>query len=159
MTDEPPPSRAVTRVATAELVGRPPDGVTTKPLLALVARLLRKLGHADATVGIRFACDRTVKRFNREHRGVDRATDILSFPLGDEVEGKLFLGDLLISRERVSVQSRRGRVSPQRETEELLIHGVLHLIGNDHESDAGEMDALELRLRGALLDDARSVVR
>ena len=157
--EEPPqPGHGGVPGSRAALVGRPPDGVRQRDLERLVARLVARLGRPDATVGVRFACDRTVRRYNRAYRGVDRATDVLSFPLADAAAdaaaGGGFLGDLLISRERVGVQARRAGWSNRRETEELVIHGVLHLLGHDHETDAGEMDELELRLRRQLLDAA-----
>lgn len=159
MTDEPPPGSARLmrgNDARVAFVGRLPEAVGRVALESLATRLLERVGRADAALSVRFACDRTVRRFNCEHRGIDRATDVLSFPMGDEIDGTPYLGDLLISRERVQAQARRAGSSARRETEELLIHGVLHLLGYDHETDDGEMIELELELRRELLGRAES---
>ena len=80
-----------------------------------------------------------IRALNREHRGHDRATDVLSFPIDGPgaTAGPRELGDVVISPERAE------------DLEEAVVHGVLHLCGFDHEADAGEMLALQERvLRG-----------
>ncbi|MBI3653550.1 MAG: rRNA maturation RNase YbeY [Acidobacteria bacterium] len=102
--------------------------------------------------------DQTIRRLNREYRGKDYATDVLSFPASAEIaEGfefgeANFLGDVVISVDTAWRQAQEARHSFEREVEELVIHGVLHLCGYDHETDNGEMNRLELQLRKRLLD-------
>jgi len=95
------------------------------------------------SVGVRFAGDRAMRRANREFRGKDETTDVLSFP-GD---GGGHLGDVLISVPQARRQAAAAGRDPEREIQVLLLHGVLHCLGHDHEVDGGEMERLERRLR------------
>jgi probable rRNA maturation factor len=95
-----------------------------------------------SSLGVRFAGDRAVRRANREFRGKDQTTDVLSFP-GDGAH----LGDVLISVPQARRQAAAAGRDPAREIQVLLLHGVLHCLGHDHEVDGGEMERLERRLR------------
>ena len=87
--------------------------------------------------------DRTMHRYNREYRGQNKATDVLSFP-GDES----YLGDILISVETAYEQAVRSKVlTLESNIRRLALHGLLHLMGYDHETDDGQMRAAEVRLR------------
>jgi probable rRNA maturation factor len=93
--------------------------------------------------------DRLLRRLNRDYRGKDRPTDVLSFP-GDGTEGGL--GDILISVETAGRNAReRGRTLAE-ELDVLALHGFLHVLGHDHETDDGTMERLERRLRRRLLE-------
>jgi probable rRNA maturation factor len=97
-------------------------------------------------IAVLLSDDRTLRRLNREFRGKDRATDVLSFP----TEGKMargHAGDLAISLETAARQAREQGHSLRDEVRVLLLHGVLHLAGMDHEADRGEMAEREARLR------------
>jgi probable rRNA maturation factor len=88
-----------------------------------------------------------MRSLNRRYRGEDYATDVLSFPYsGESQDGKPFLGEIVISPEAAWDQARRWNTTPQREVRRLMIHGILHLLGYDHEIDAGEMAQLEKNL-------------
>jgi probable rRNA maturation factor len=88
-----------------------------------------------------------MRSLNRRYRGRDYATDVLSFPYsGESQNGKPFLGEITISPEVAWDQARCWNTTPQREVRRLLIHGILHLLGYDHEMDAGEMAQLEKKL-------------
>jgi rRNA maturation RNase YbeY len=101
------------------------------------------LGARDAlSMGVRFAGDRAMRRANREFRGKDQTTDVLSFP-GDGAH----LGDVLVSVPQARRQAAAAGRDPAREIQVLLLHGVLHCLGHDHEVDGGEMERLERRLR------------
>jgi len=96
--------------------------------------------------------DRQIRELNLEYRRIDEATDVLSFPDGDELpNGKVLLGQLVISRDMARAQAERAGHGEIRELEELTLHGVLHLVGYDHAVDDGEMDELELKLRRDVL--------
>jgi probable rRNA maturation factor len=98
-------------------------------------------------VALVLAGDRTLRRLNARYRGKDRPTDVLSFP-GDGTTG---LGDIVISVETAARNARRlGRTLAQ-ELDVLALHGFLHVLGYDHETDQGQMDRLERRLRRRLL--------
>jgi probable rRNA maturation factor len=109
------------------------------------ARLRRSLaGGREFAVAI--ASDAVVRRANRLFRGVRATTDVLSFPDG----GKGRLGDVLISAPRARRQGQALGHSTEDELKILLLHGVLHLLGQDHERDAGRMRRLEQRWRRKL---------
>jgi probable rRNA maturation factor len=93
------------------------------------------------------AGDREVRTLNRRFLGHDRATDVLSFPAGGELEpGTPYLGEIAVSLPRARVQARRARWPLRSEMALLLTHGYLHLLGHDHETDGGVMHRLEERL-------------
>jgi probable rRNA maturation factor len=114
--------------------------------------LARFLGEAQRAVGLKgavdvlLANDRTLRRLNREFRGKDKATDVLSFPAAEEFAGE-FAGDLAISLDTAARQAREHGHALRDEVRVLLLHGLLHLNGMDHEMDRGEMAAREAELR------------
>jgi probable rRNA maturation factor len=121
------------------------------------ARLGRVLRGAAAILGVRgevtlvLAGDALLRRLNRDYRGKDRPTDVLSFP-GDG--GESGLGDVVISVPRAERNARElARTLPE-ELDVLALHGFLHVLGYDHEADDGTMDRLETRLRTRLLGRA-----
>ncbi len=102
------------------------------------------------------ADDATLKRLNKTFRGKNKATDVLSFPAGattvffGEPDAPELAGDLAISLETAARQAAQYGHSLRDEVRVLLLHGVLHLAGFDHESDSGEMAAREAELRRKL---------
>jgi probable rRNA maturation factor len=114
-------------------------------ILVAAARAARG---GDRDVSVFFCGDRRMAGLNRRWRRKGRSTDVLSFPVGESGAG--FLGDIVISVPYAIRQARRRGDSPSREMERLLVHGYLHLLGYDHETDDGEMDALEARVRARL---------
>jgi probable rRNA maturation factor len=114
-----------------------------RPWLARVlAELLEKQPAGALSLGVRFAGDRAMRRANRAFRAKDQTTDVLSFPGGGG-----HLGDVLISVPQARRQAAAAGRDPEREVQVLLLHGVLHCLGHDHEADGGEMERLERRLR------------
>ena len=117
--------------------------------------LARFLGEAQRAVGLTgavdvlLADDRTLRRLNREFRGKDKATDVLSFPAAEEFAGE-HAGDLAISLDRAVKQAREHGHGLREEIRVLLLHGLLHLSGMDHETDQGEMAQREAELRTRL---------
>jgi probable rRNA maturation factor len=117
------------------------------------ARLRRVLRGAGRTLGVGgevsvvLAGDRLLHRLNREFRGQDRPTDVLSFPAAGGEEG---LGDVVISVPTAARNARRLGHGVPRELDILALHGFLHVLGYDHETDDGTMDRLEGRLRTRL---------
>jgi probable rRNA maturation factor len=118
---------------------------------------LAEVGRRDSTLTVAFVRDRTIRRLNSKFRGNDRATDVLSFPTGnasdhyDENNSSEELGDVVVSTDTAQRQADEAGHSFDREVDELVIHGVLHLCGYDHETDSGQMNRLELRVRRKLL--------
>jgi rRNA maturation RNase YbeY len=93
-----------------------------------------------------------MRKLNREHRGKNMTTDVLSFPSSVEKGAFPHLGDIVISLPTAEKMAKKFGVSRRREVETLVIHGFLHLCGHDHENDHGEMMELQARLERELLE-------
>ena len=102
---------------------------------------------ARGTVTLVVTSDRRIRGLNRTWRGQDKATDVLSFPAGDDPGPAPHLGDIVISRETAARQARHEGHSLATELRVLALHGLLHLLGYDHERDSGRMARIERRLR------------
>ena len=108
--------------------------------------VLADLAPTAQSFGVRLAGDDEVRQLNARLRGTDAPTDVLSFP-GEPTPEGLHLGDVLISLPVARRQATLAGHGLRRELEELLLHGILHCLGHDHETDGGEMERLELELR------------
>lgn len=130
------------------------SGVDGRALKKSAKILLEHLQVAHGSLSLCLVDDRTIRRLNRLHRGKDRATDVLSFPLMEQDDGcaERLLGDVVISLETAARQARDYDATLADELKRLLIHGVLHVIGHDHERrrDRARMEAEERRLAAAL---------
>jgi probable rRNA maturation factor len=153
--------------ALVEVVNLTRAGVDEAAVAALCAAVLAAEGAGGAEVGVRFVGEGRMRTLNREHRGIDQVTDVLSFPLeeagewddawddgpsgdttpaegddaaadGDDAPPRL-LGDVVVCPRVAARQARRDGLPAARELAVLLVHGILHLLGHDHEVDAGEM--------------------
>jgi probable rRNA maturation factor len=122
------------------------------------ARTLRQRVARGKGFACRITGDAELRRLNQAFLGHDYATDVLSFPCQDDD----FLGDLAISRQRAAEQARRFGHDVHQEIEVLMLHGLLHLTGLDHETDDGRMARAEARWRrqlglpGGLIERARA---
>jgi probable rRNA maturation factor len=134
--------------------------IEAQRFVSLADATLGAVGKAGKGLTVVFVRDRTMRDLNRTYRSQDRTTDVLSFPANDgrggaNITGLVgeadFLGDLVVSIDTARQQATDAGHSLERELEELVMHGVLHLCGYDHETDSGEMNRLELRLRRKLL--------
>jgi probable rRNA maturation factor len=110
----------------------------------LAAWLARVVPACQGDVAIALVSDPRMRAMNRGYRGSDYATDVLSFP-GDP--GGTALGDIVIATGVARRQAREAGHSYGTELRVLALHGLLHLLGHDHETDEGEMARLERRLR------------
>ena len=92
--------------------------------------------------------DAVIRRLNREWRGRDRATDVLSFPLTEPAGAGPWLGDVVLSLDTAERRARQDARALGAELDRYLAHGILHLLGHDHEraADAARMAAAEERL-------------
>jgi probable rRNA maturation factor len=124
--------------------------INSKQWREFTARVLRAIGGDERSATIVFVSDDTIRKLNRHFRGKSLATDVLSFPTEAEpfeAENGSHLGEVVISVERVAAQAKANGLSFSSEIEQLILHGLLHLCGYDHETDNGQMNRLEHRLR------------
>ena len=131
---------------------RKPSQPVAENLRGVIADCLRLLNRRDSEVHLLLTGDDRIRQLNLRFRDCDEPTDVLSFPDGDILpSGRTLLGEVAISVDAVRRQAAAGGHSEVRELFELALHGVLHLLGYDHERDQGEMNTLELRLREEIL--------
>jgi len=132
--------------------------VPAAQLRAFAKRVARKAPSTKGTgVSIVLAGDASVRRLNRDFRGKDATTDVLSFPSGvaELPDGTRPLGEIVISVAQAERQAAAAGHSLASELRLLVIHGYLHLLGYDHEVDDGRMMRLQARLARALVPAAR----
>ncbi len=128
--------------------------VPVRGFKAKARRVLRLLDLEDCELSVALVGDAEIRRLNGRYRSLDEPTDVLSFPVDEPLpSGRRLIGDVIISVEKAARQARQRRRSLEDELEVLLIHGILHNLGYDHErslEDEREMRAMERRLRRAL---------
>lgn len=123
---------------------------------ASLRKLLSLTGQRSAEVSVLLVGDKAMRTLNRQYRGKDRTTDVLSFPLRDGRFNRIqphVLGDLVLSLPAAARQAKAAGETCHVEIERLLVHGYLHLLGYDHErsrAEASRMEGRERRLRKAL---------
>ena len=125
--------------------------VAVRALRPWLEEVVAALAPGFDSFAVRFTSDREMQRLNRDFRGKDKPTDVLSFPGGATPEGR-HLGDVVIAVPVARRQADEQRHALTRELRALLLHGVLHCLGHDHETDDGSMERLERRLRRRFLD-------
>lgn len=130
--------------------------VARRPLKAFLRRLKNELGFGKAGVTVCLVSDAEIARMNEKFRKKKGPTDVLSFPAVTRrrplrprrrVKGGEFLGDVAISPATARRYARKNGRTLSSELRVLILHGVLHLLGYDHETDQGEMDRMECKLR------------
>jgi probable rRNA maturation factor len=139
---------------TVRLSGRR-GSLDRRRLRSRAVRLLRALGRPEAELSIALVDDAAIAELNARYRGVEGATDVLSFSLQGGAHAQhcgALLGDVVVSLDTAAVQARRARRSLDDEVLRLVIHGTLHLVGHDHEQsdEARRMRAEERRIWKAL---------
>ncbi len=143
-----PPARSIT----VDVVRQgPARRVPVREFKAKARRILHLMGLVDCELSVALVGDEEIRRLNGRYRSRDEPTDVLSFPLDEPLpSGHRLIGDVIISVEKAARQARQRRRSLDDELEVLLIHGILHNLGYDHErspADEREMRVLERRLR------------
>ena len=113
--------------------------------------------HENVEVSVSFVGDEEIRDLNRDYRGVDKSTDVLSFPMDDEfIIDNRILGDVIINTRRVMEQAKGLGHSNERELSYLTVHSILHLLGYDHMEDE---DKKEMREREKLAMKELSIYR
>jgi probable rRNA maturation factor len=115
------------------LVKKRVRGVESKLLSKIAHRALEVLGLSKVELSIALVSDAQIKRLNKLYRNKDKPTDVLSFPIGEKVEDWLILGDIVISVDTAKRQAKELGYSLEEELKRLLVHGLVHLLGYDHE--------------------------
>jgi rRNA maturation RNase YbeY len=116
----------------------------------LARAILSDVGETSAELGILFVGDQRMRCFNRDYRGKDRTTDVLAFAMREAAHSPTYLlGDVVIAVPTAARQAKRGQRSLDEELTVLLVHGVLHLCGYDHERS--EKDARRMRRRERMI--------
>ena len=145
-----PDGRASDTLEVIEIINRQRRRkIVSKQWREFTAKALRAIGGDDRNATIVFVSDDAIRKLNRRFRGKNLATDVLSFPTEPEpfeVENGSHLGEVVISVERAAAQAKANESSCSSEIEQLILHGLLHLCGYDHETDKGQMNRLELKL-------------
>ncbi len=118
----------------------------TESWSTFAGKALQTIGNRGTSATIAFVSDNSIRKLNQQFRNIDKATDVLSFPADDETN----LGDIAISVQTAAAQAKENGLTFETEIAQLILHGLLHLSGYDHETDNGEMNRLELRLRKKL---------
>ena len=113
--------------------------------ILLTMEKLDRLGREVGEVSIAFVDDETMKDLNRRYRHKNRTTDVLTFPSDEPL-----LGDIVISTDQARRQAAEEKHSLPTEVRYLILHGILHALGYDHETDQGEMNALEVEVRAGV---------
>ena len=128
---------------------RLPGNIDRKKVETFAGEVRRRVARGDD-----FAClvttDAELRKLNRTYRRKDYATDVLSFPANQDSGMAGYLGDLAISWQRARAQGQEYGHSTEIEIQVLMLHGLLHLMGLDHETDDGKMSRTEKRWRRAL---------
>lgn len=131
--------RSVVHVTTR---GGPFEGVSAATIRGRAEKMLRHLDLRAVELSVALVDDATIHELNRDYRKKDKPTDVLAFPLFDPVperpEG--MLGDVILSIDTARRQAKKHRRSLLEELTMLLAHGLLHLLGYDHQTDAEERE-------------------
>lgn len=127
-----------------------PDDVDEQAIADLARKVLAECQAPAGEISIAFFDDEYLHELNRQFRGKDRPTDVLSFPCDADDEDD-YIGDIAIAVQMAALQAEEFGHSVEMEIAQLVLHGVLHLVGHDHDTDSGQMDSLELQLRDKLL--------
>jgi probable rRNA maturation factor len=128
--------------------------VDTSTLQSFTQQLAEAVEEAEGrSFAAALVSDDRIRQLNQIFRGKDSATDVLSFPHeSTEFDPREdFLGDIVISAETAQRQASDNGLTLENEIRQLIVHGLLHLCGYDHETDDGEMDKRELALRKELM--------
>jgi len=124
--------------------------VNEDDLGAFHVRLSRALRLSPDDFSVALVSDSRIAALNGRYRGKRRPTDVLSFPLRNGSAGDGYLGEVVISAQTAQRNARRYGHSAEEELKLLILHGVLHLLGYDHETDRGQMSRREHQLRRRL---------
>jgi probable rRNA maturation factor len=147
-------------VTSVEVTGSAVPRFSRREIGAFVRNVLLTLGRMErlpnevSEVSIAFVDDDGMRELNKRFRAKDKTTDVLTFPAddsyGDPAQDGRPLGDIVICVDQARRQAADEKHSLAMEVRYLIVHGVLHALGHDHETDSGEMSELEFEVRELL---------
>ncbi|MGQ9618438.1 MAG: rRNA maturation RNase YbeY [Candidatus Aminicenantia bacterium] len=114
-------------------------------------KILKHFGREEEFITVVFCGNRYIRKLNALYLSRNGPTDVISFSINEETEDGKYLGDIVISIPYALKSSQENKEPLENEIKMLIIHGILHLIGYDHERDSGEMEKEEERLRKTIL--------
>ena len=151
--------KRLSRMGVAIKAGRVDREISLHALKKTARRILAILDCADCELSLSLVGNQEIQKLNARYRHKNEPTDVLSFPLdGPFPAGVQLLGDVVIAVERAKEQARERKKTLSQEMESLLVHGVLHLLGYDHERSKKEariMRGLERKIARSLVTVAR----
>ena len=112
--------------------------VKKKEIEEWLLKALEVLGLESIEISVYITDDQEIRELNKTYRGKDKSTDVLSFPLDETFDGYRILGDIVISQDTAERQAKELGHSLKNEVKRLLIHGLVHLLGYDHEKGGEE---------------------
>ena len=121
--------------------------IDKRKIRGTVAMIFKILDCADREISIVFTDDETIRELNKQYLGRDKTTNVISFPLQEGEYANinpLLLGDVVISIDTAQKDARKGNLRPEEEIDFLLIHGILHLLGYNHEGTSRK-EALKMK--------------
>lgn len=122
-----------------QYINTPESFLLDKTRIARVFELVQSVPHAqNGTLNIAWLFDEEIQILNRDHRGIDKTTDVLSFHYFDDfsvLSTTDIVGEIILSESRIISQAEEHNHSPQKESEILILHSILHILGYDHETD------------------------
>jgi probable rRNA maturation factor len=127
-----------------------------KEAKSFIQAVLKTLGYNNWELSVLFCNNRFIKTLNAQYRNKDEPTDILSFPIGEtSPDGNFLAGDIVISLDALEENSRFFKIPENEELRRLLVHGILHLSGNDHDTNGTNEPMLKAQEK--ILAEYRSI--
>lgn len=122
-----------------------PPQIDSAFYLSKLEKITKELG-VNGDLVIKLGDKEEARELNNKYLKRDYPADVLSFPFNEELPGGFYLGDIFICLPIAEEQARENNITVREELLRLMIHGILHLTGRDHETDQGEMNRLQERL-------------
>lgn len=125
--------------------------INLKELKMFAEKVLKNYGKEKEDVTVLLCGNRLIKKLNMEYLSRNRPTDVISFPINEILEDRRYLGDIAISLPYALKSAKKRGEILENELKKLLIHGILHLLGWDHEKDSGEMRKEERKIEKIMM--------
>ena len=129
----------------------PQVNIDSEDINKIIGAVMKNLGCLNQEVSILLTDDADIRKLNQQFRNIDKATDVLSFPQDTDedpiIPGVIILGDIAVSLDTAQTQAKEHGLTFEEEIILLLIHGILHLLGYDHEISDQEDERMRIKTR------------